>query len=166
MPAPVAPPVYQQMIADEGIGRVTARMTADWLEALSALAGLGLAGGARVSVFAMSMGARFGLPVAAALGPRLACAVLGKFGTRQAEQLPPALSAPDLMMSAARVITAPVLYHVQWDDAIFPRDGQFVLFDALSSADKRLVARAGPHAETHPADEASRQDFLMLNAPG
>lgn len=41
MPAPVAPPVYQQLIVDEGIARVTARMTADWLAALSALAVLG-----------------------------------------------------------------------------------------------------------------------------
>ena len=165
VPAPVAPPVYQQIIADEGIERVTARMTADWLEAVSALAGLGLVGDSRVSVLGMSMGARFGLPVAAALGPRLACAVLGKFGTRQAGELPPGLHSPGLVMSAARAITAPVLYHVQWDDAIFPRDGQFELFDALSSADKRLVARAGPHAETHPADEESWQGFLTLNAP-
>ncbi len=58
VPAPMAPPAYQQLIADEGIDRVTARMTADWLEAVSALAGLGLADEAHVSVFGMSMGAR------------------------------------------------------------------------------------------------------------
>jgi dipeptidyl aminopeptidase/acylaminoacyl peptidase len=102
----MAPPVYQQLIADKGIGRVTAGMTADWLEAVSALAGLGLADAAHVSVFGMSMGARFGLPAAAALGPRLQRAVLGKFGIRQA--------------------------------------------DALASADKKLIARPGPHGRTHP----------------
>ena len=75
VPAPMAPSAYQQLIADEGIERVTARMTADWLEAVSALADLGLADDAHVSVFGMSMGARFGLPAAAALGPRLQCAV-------------------------------------------------------------------------------------------
>jgi len=53
-----------------------------------------------------------------------------------------------------------VLYHVQWDDEIFPRDGQFEVFNALASADKRLIARSGPHAETHPDDEASWQEFL------
>lgn len=105
--APKAPSAYQQLIADEGIERVTARMTADWLQALSALAGLGLADDAHVSVFGMSMGARFGLPAAAALGSRLQCAVLGKFGLRQAAPLHPGLRAPALMETAARAISAP-----------------------------------------------------------
>jgi dienelactone hydrolase len=166
VPAPMAPSVYQQLIADEGIGRVTARMTADWLETLCVLASLRLADEAHVSVFGMSMGARFGLPTAAALGPRLQCAVLGKFGIRQAGPLHPGLLAPGLMMSAARAISAPVLYHVQWDDAIFPRDGQFGLFNALASADKRLLIRPGPHDGTHPDDEALWRDFIRLNTPG
>jgi hypothetical protein len=55
-----------------------------------------------------------------------------------------------------------VLYHVQWDDEIFPRDGQFELFAAFASADKRLIARPGPHAGTHPDDETSWQDFIRL----
>ena len=165
VPAPMAPSVYQQLIADEGIERVTARMTADWLDAVSALAGLGLADAARVSVFAMSMGVRFGLPAAAALGPHLQCAVLGKFGMRQAGRLHPGLRAPGLMASSAHAVSAPVLYHVQWDDEIFPRDGQFELFDALASADKQLVARPGPHGRTHPDDETSWQYFITLNTP-
>ena len=166
VPAPMAPSVYQQLIVDEGIERVAGRMTSDWLRALSGLAGLGFADDAHVSVFAMSMGVRFGLPVAVALGRRLQCAVLGKFGIRQAGPLHPGLCAPGLMVAAARAVTAPVLYHVQWDDAIFPRDGQFELFGALASADKRLVARPGPHAEVHHDDEASWQDFITLNTPG
>ena len=165
VPEPMAPPAYQQLIADEGVDRVTARMTADWLEALSALADLGLADEAHVSVFGMSMGARFGLPAAAALGPRLQCAVLGKFGIRQAGPLHPGLCAPGLILAAARVITAPVLYHVQQDDAIFPRDGQLELFDALASAGKRLLSRPGPHDQTEPADETAWQDFIRLNKP-
>ena len=163
--APLAPSVYQQLIVDEGIERVTARITADWLDAVSALAGLGLVEDAHVSVCGMSMGARFGLPVAAALGPRLRCAVLGKFGIRQAGPLHPGICAPGLMVTAARAVTAAVLYHVQWDDATFPRDGQLELFDALASADKRLIARAGPHGETHPDDEKSWRDFIGLKAP-
>ena len=117
-----------------------------------------------MSVCGMSMGARFGLPVAAALGPRLRCAVLGKFGIRQAEPLHPGLCAPGLMVQAAQAVTAPVLFHVQWDDAIFPRDGQFELFDSFAAPGKRLIARAGPHAETHPEDEALWLDFVKLNA--
>jgi dienelactone hydrolase len=163
VPSPMAPSVYQQLIVDEGIERVTARMTGDWLDAVSALAAHGLADGANVSIFAMSMGTRFGLPVAAALGSRVRCAVFGKFGIRQAEPLHPGLCAPCLMATAARAISAPVLYHVQWDDEIFPRDGQLELFGALASADKRLFARSGPHAGTHPDDEASWQEFIKLN---
>jgi dienelactone hydrolase len=166
VPAPMESPIYQQLIADEGIESVTVRMTADWLETVSALAGLGLAIDAHVSVFGMSMGARFGLPAAAALGPRLQCAVFGKFGVRQAGPLHPGLCAPGFIVTAARAISAPVLYHVQWDDAIFPRAGQFELFDALASADKRLLARSGPHNHTHPDDEAAWQDFIRLNMPG
>jgi dienelactone hydrolase len=165
VPSPLAPSAYQQLIADEGIERVTARMTADWLEAVSVLADLGLADDAHVSVFGMSMGARFGLPVAAAVGPRLQCAVLGKFGLREAAPLHPGLRAPGLMTTAAHAVSAPVLFHVQWDDEIFPRDGQFELFDALASADKRLIARPGPHAQTRPDDQASWQDFIRLHTP-
>ena len=110
-------------------------MTAVWLDAVSVLAGLGRADDGHVSVFGMSMGARFGL--SAALGPRLQCAVLGKFGVRHAAPLHPGLLAPGLIAAAAHAVSAPVLYHVQWDDEIF-RDGQFELFDALASADKQL----------------------------
>jgi dienelactone hydrolase len=166
VPSPMAPAVYQQLIVDEGIERVTGRMTADWLETVSALGAGGLVDGANVSVFGMSMGARFGLPVAAALGSRLRCAVLGKFGFRQTGLLHPGLCAPGLIAAAARCVSAPVLYHVQWNDAIFPRDGQFELFDALASADKHLIARSGVHAETHPDDEASWQEFIRTKAPG
>jgi dienelactone hydrolase len=161
----MAPSACQQLIVDEGIEAVTARMTGDWLEAVSALAALGLADPAHVSVFGMSMGARFGLPAAAALGPRLQCAVLGKFGIRQATPLHPGLRAPSLMTTAARAVSAALLYHVQWDDEIFPRDGQLELFDTLASADKKLIARPGPHGQTHPDDEASWQSFLALNTP-
>ena len=164
VPAPMPPSAYQRLIADEGIEAVTARMTADWLDAVSVLAALGLADAAHVSVFGMSMGARFGLPAAAALGPRLQCAVLGKFGIRQAAPLHPGLRAPSLLATAAHSVSAPVLYHVQWEDEIFPRDGQFELFDALASADKQLIARPGPHAQTHPDDEALWQDFLTKHA--
>jgi dienelactone hydrolase len=163
VPSPMAPAVYQQLIVDEGIGQVTDRMTGDWLDAVSALAAEGLADETNVGIFAISMGVRFGLPVAAALGSRVRCAVLAKFGIRQTDLLHPGLCAPGLMMAAARAVSAPVLYHVQWDDEIFPREGQFELFGELASEDKRLLARSGPHAGTHPDDEASWQEFIRAS---
>jgi hypothetical protein len=76
----------------------------------------------------------------------------------------PGLCSPGLVVTAARAISAPVLFHVQWDDEVFPRDGQFELFGALASEDKCLFARSGRHAETHPDDEASWQAFIARNA--
>ena len=159
VPAPLAPEVYQQLIVDEGIEQVTARMTGDWLATVSALAGLGLADDNSVSVFALSMGARFAIPVASALGPRLRCAVFGKFGLRQSGLLHPGLCCPEVLAAAAGAIAAPVLFYVRWDDELFPRDGQFDLFAALAG-EKLLLARPGPHAGTHPDDEAAWLTFL------
>lgn len=164
MPSPADPAVYQHLIVDEGVENVTVRMTNDWLETVHELAALDLLDDANVSVFGMSMGTRFGLPVAAALRSRLRCAVFGKFGVRQTGEIHPGLCTPELTVTAARAISAPVLFHVQWDDEVFPRDGQFELFDALASDDKRLSARSGRHAETHPDDEASWQEFIAHNA--
>jgi hypothetical protein len=87
----MAASAYQPLIVEEGVEAVTARLTGEWLEALSALSDLGLAAEAHVSVFGMSMGARYGLPTAAALGTRLESLVLGKFGLREASPLHPGL---------------------------------------------------------------------------
>jgi dienelactone hydrolase len=164
VPAPLASAVYQQLIVDEGIENVTARMTEDWLETLSAIAAQDLIDDADVSVFGISMGARFGLPTAAALASRLRCAVFGKFGVRQTDLIHPGLCSPELAVTAARGVSAPVLFHMQWDDEVFPRDGQLELFGALASDDKRLSARSGRHAETHPDDEAAWQQFIARNS--
>lgn len=164
VPAPMPASVYQPLIADEGVETVTARLTEEWLETVSSLADFGLVDEAHVSVFGMSMGARYGLPTAAALGTRLQCLVLGKFGIREAPPIHPGLCARNLTLTAARAIVAPVLYHVQWDDAIFPREGQFELFDSIAAEDKRLHARTGPHDKTRPEDEKLFQEFLRRNA--
>jgi dienelactone hydrolase len=139
-------------------------MTRDWLETVSQRADEDLLDDADVSVFGMSMGARFGLLAAAALGSRLRCAVFGKFGVRQTDVIHPGLCSPQMMLAAASAISAPVLFHLQWDDEVFPRDGQLELFGALASGDKCLFARSGRHAQTHPDDEASWQEFIRRNA--
>lgn len=155
---------YQQIIVDRGIRNVTAQMTGDWLETVGELAAREFVDEANVSYFGLSMGARFGLPVAAALGARLRCAVFGKFGIRQTGVLHPGLCSPETAMTAAAAISAPVLFHMQWDDEMFPRDGQLELFGALASAEKCLFARSGPHAESRPDDEAMWQEFIRRNA--
>lgn len=146
---------YQARIAAEGITAVTERMVADWLAALEAAERAGLLGAEQVAYLGLSMGTRFGLPVAAALGERLRCAVFGKFGLEESvHAMHPALRAPDLIVQAAARIDAPVLMTVQLDDELFPRRGQFELFSAFGATDKTLVLRSGGHAGSSPGDEA------------
>jgi len=95
------------------------------------------------------MGTRFGLPLAAALGDQLRCAVFGKFGLH-APGLYEGAEVTSRIRTAAAKVTAPVLFHVQWDDEVFARDGQFALFDVFPSPDKQLIAYPGAHAEYQP----------------
>jgi len=81
--APMPAAEYQPRIVAEGTEAVLDRMTGDWLAAVDALGAAGIADTSSVGYVGMSMGTRFGLPVAAALGGRLRCAALGKFGLRR-----------------------------------------------------------------------------------
>jgi hypothetical protein len=78
---------------------------------------------------------------------------------------PTATLAADARRHLGSPLAIPVPVSVQWDDEMFPRDGQFELFDAFASEDKRLIARSGPHAESHPDDEASWQEFIRASTP-
>ena len=144
---------YQQLIADEGLEQVTKRMVDDWLLLLAHLSAGGVVDTDRVGYVGLSMGTRFGIPLAAALGTRLRCAVFGKFGLRQNIPMNPALEDPDLIVSAAQRVTAPIALYVRWDDELFPRSGQLELFEAFASVDKVLICRPGSHNGSHGDDE-------------
>jgi hypothetical protein len=91
---------------------------------------------------------------------RLRCVVFGKFGLRQGPALHEGLAVPERVASDARQVTAPALFHIQWDDEVFPRDGQLALFDLLGSPDKQLIGYAGTHAETRPEAITVWRDFI------
>jgi dienelactone hydrolase len=158
--APMPAPEYQPRIVAEGTEAVLDRITADWLAAVDALEAAGLADASNVGYVGTSMGARFGLPLAAALGDRLSCLVLGKFGLEQAPEMPAGLAVPERVAADARLVSAPALFHLQWDDELFPRDGQLALFDVLGSRDKQLIGFSGPHAETRPEAVDLWRDFI------
>ncbi|WTI72535.1 dienelactone hydrolase family protein [Streptomyces sp. NBC_00728] len=161
VPGPLPAPEYQARMAEDGIDVVLDRMADDWRAAVDTLGVLGLVDPGSLAHLGMSMGARFGIPSAATLGDRLRCVVLGKFGLRQAPALHPGLQAPERMAADARRITAPALFHVQWHDELFPRDGQLALFDVLGSQDKQLMGHSGPHAETNPGAVVLWRDFVV-----
>jgi dienelactone hydrolase len=160
VPAPLSTAEYQARVVAEGIDAVLDRVTDDWLATVDALAASGVADVSRLGYLGLSMGTRFGLPVAAALGDRLRCAVLGKFGLQQAPAMHEAMATPARAEHDAQKITAPVLFHLQWDDELFPRAGQLELFDLLPSDDKELVAYPGAHGDTKPAAVARWRDFI------
>lgn len=106
------------------------------------------------------MGTRFGVPFAAAVGDQLRCAVFGKFGLRQSSAMPEGMDMTSRIREDAIALTAPTLFHIQWDDELFPRDGQLAFFDLLGSPDKQLVAYSGAHGDTRPAATAAWREFI------
>ena len=113
-----------------------------------------------------SMGTRFGLPYVAAAGARLRCAVLGKNGMRQTSAMPTSVNMAQRFKQDAPAIKIPILFHVQWDDELFPRDGQFELFDTLGTQDKQLIAFPGPHGTATPAAVAAWCAFVTQKISG
>jgi dienelactone hydrolase len=137
---------YQMMMASIGVDKVTDGIVDDWGATLDALSQLDDIDANRIAHMGFSMGTRFGLPYVAAASDRLRCAVLGKNGMRQTFSMTAAATMAPRFERDAPTIKVPVLFHVQWDDELFPRDGQFELFDLLGTPDKRLIAFPGPHS--------------------
>lgn len=151
---------YQRRMIGFGIVSVIESMVADWLAALDAayeVTGIDLN---HCGYIGLSLGSRFGIPLAAELGQRLRCAVFGKFGLEQSARLPPGLGTPGFISDAARRLEAPLLLHAQRSDELFPFSGVLDLFDAFGSPDKAMLLRPGLHATTHPDDEQIWVDFV------
>jgi dienelactone hydrolase len=142
---------YQERMAAMGVDKVTDGMVDDWSATIEALSHLDTIDANRVAYIGFSMGTRFGLPYVAAAGDRLRCAVLGKNGIRQTAAMPTSVNMAQRFKQDAPTIQVPLLFHVQWDDELFPRDGQFELFDMIGAQDKRLIAFPGLHGAAAPA---------------
>jgi dienelactone hydrolase len=135
-------------------------MVADWLDAFNAISAEVGIGQGSLGYFGLSMGTFFGLPLLAS-ELEFSTAVIGLAGTTKAGK--PIASQ---LLAAAQAVTHPVLFLMQLEDELFPRDGYLELFDALSAEDKRLHANPGLHPEV-PAEEIAHSfDFLCAHLAG
>lgn len=130
---------------------LTDEMVEDWqatIDALQKLDGIGIG---PVGYWGLSMGTIFGLPFVAA-EPRVQVAVLGLMGAMGP-------TGDRLRKDAARV-DCPVLFLVQWDDDLVPRESALELFGALGATDKRLHAHPGIHTAVPREEFDAGEAFL------
>jgi pimeloyl-ACP methyl ester carboxylesterase len=123
---PVGPIVVQHN------GHLAERAVPEWqatLDALQELPEIGADG--PVGYFGINMGTAIGVPLTAA-DPRITAAVFGQFW-------------PESLIDAARRITVPIEFWLQWDDEHIERQTGLALFDAFGSPEKTLHANAGAH---------------------
>ena len=127
-------------------------MVEDWLHALAAVREQVNVG--ELGYFGLSMGSIFGIPTLARLSETKA-AVLGLLGTTRAGR-----PFAERVLRDASEIRCPVLFLMQLEDELFPRDGCLELFDALASTDKRLHANPGLHPQVPGEEIDFAFDFL------
>jgi dienelactone hydrolase len=127
------------------------QMVDDWrrtLDAVQAMPEVGADG--PVGYWGVSMGTRYGVPLLAA-EPRVTAGVLGLFGVGPEP-------GEDAFRAAARSITIPLLFVLQWDDELVDREHGVALYTAFGSAEKTMHANPGPHVAIpeHEGDEFER----------
>lgn len=128
---------FAQLWASDG-DSMTDAMVADWEATLNALTALDEIRSDNVGWWGVSMGAIVGVPFVAA-DERVRAAVLGLMGTTGPTRARIERDAPS--------IHCPLLFLVQSEDAMFPRESAFALFDAFGSPDKRLHLYTGGHGD-------------------
>ncbi len=125
-------------------------MVGDWQASVAiAESRLGFSA-SKFGYFGLSMGSIFGIPYLAHRvrnGQPVTAATLGLLGTSGA-----VVALAQRLREAAAMIETPLLFLVQLEDELFPREGCFDLFDSFKSNDKRMHANPGLHPEV-PAEE-------------
>lgn len=127
-----------------------ARAAPEWRATLDALAGLDVVDAERVGYWGLSMGTSIGVPWIAA-DARVRCAVLGLF------RLAPGM---DAFGGAARAVTVPALFVLQWHDELINREHGLALYDALGSREKTLHVNPGGHGEVPDFEQDACERFF------
>lgn len=135
----------------------TEAMVADWKATLAACRALPEIGASvPLGYWGLSMGTIFGLPFVVS-EPDVQVAVLGLMGAVG--------PTADRLAKAAAGLTRPLLFVVQWDDEIAPRDKAIELFGTFATTDKRMIVNPGAHSavplETFELTEAFLAKHLV-----
>lgn len=126
----------------------------EWKATLDSLQTVEGIGTGPVGYWGLSMGTVIGLPFVAS-EPRIDCAVLGLMGI-----------AADARAESAKSIHCPVLFLVQWDDELVPRDSALTLFDALATKDKTMHVNPGIHVAVPAEEVAASERFFEKHLGG
>lgn len=135
-------------------------MIEDWRAALDVAQRLPEIDPSAIGYWGLSMGTRFGAPLIAA-EPRIKAAVIGLFGHREGEE-----TSQRVYDDAAR-IRVPVLFLQQLGDEEVGQRAYHELFQRIGTADKRLHANPGGHAQVPRSELEASRLFLArkLKAP-
>lgn len=123
-------------------------MRTDWSATIDTLRELDEVGERPIGYWGLSMGTVIGLPFVAS-EPRIDAAVLGLMGIE-----------PGSGPRSATSLRIPVLFLVQWDDELVPRDRALALFDAIGSTDKRMHVSPGVHIAVPAAEIQASEEFF------
>ncbi len=146
--------------AGEPIGPIVERYNTDlarrtvpeWRALLAGLLAAPEIAAAPVGYWGITLGTAIGVPLVAQ-EPLIQAAVFGLFW-------------PSTLVEAARRITVPVEFDLQWDDEHIPREDGLALFDAFASAEKSLHVNAGRHMDLPRFEAASAVRFFQRHLPG
>jgi pimeloyl-ACP methyl ester carboxylesterase len=111
------------------------RAVPEWNATLDALQELDFIGKGPVGYWGVSMGALIGAPFVAQQ-PRIAAAIFGLAGLRP---------GGDEFEAAARAITIPLQFILQWEDELVSHEAGLGLFNAFGSKEKTMHINPGPH---------------------
>ena len=134
--AGAAQPRGSRRSGDEAPGDPTRlpRMVREWKALLDHLDGDDELGGGPYGYWGVSMGCRYGIPLAAN-EPRISAAVLGLFGLM-----------PDPTFKAqVESISIPLLFLFQYHDELMTPEAGLALWAAFGSKDKTMHINPGPH---------------------
>jgi hypothetical protein len=133
--------LMQARAAGEPLGPIVSAFNAsiaeqavpEWQKTLDSLQALPeIDAGRPVGYSGMTLATEIGMRLAV-VEPRIGAAVLGS------------AFAFEPLLEAARLVTAPVLYLLPWDDLEIDRESGLSLFDALRSTEKVMHVTPGPH---------------------